>query len=74
MDESGLANKLVQDFGRLIDEADAEAIAMAKFKEDATLVTGERSTKMPDVAAQYNVRCITPSDFLRERPGARVAR
>jgi len=72
-EESALAQSLAQNFAALIDEADAEAIAMAKHRA-AKLVTGERRTKIPEVAAQYDVVCICPSDFLSEWPARRSAR
>jgi sarcosine oxidase gamma subunit len=72
-DESALANTVLQNFTALIDAPDAEAIAMASQRE-ATLVTSERSTKMPEAAGRYDVQWITPDQFLREWPGRRRGR
>lgn len=71
--ESALAVRLAQEFAALIDEADAEAIAIASARQ-AILVTGERATKIPEVATQYGVQCIGPAQFLSEWPGAGRAR
>lgn len=71
--ESALAVTLGLQFAALIDEADAEAIAIASARR-AILVTGERATKIPEVAAQYGVHCLRPAEFLSQWPGAGRAR
>ena len=67
--ESALAITLAQKFAALIDAPDAEAIAIA-WGRQAILVTGERATKMPEVAAQHGVDCVTPAQFLCQWLGA----
>ena len=62
--------KIIRDFPKLIDGADAYLIAHAKVERAAVVSEeipgGDNASKIPNVCGRLNVRCLYLVDFMRE--------